>query len=432
VPQGDLPTAGPIVGDPCGAGTLTASDTLVDSDGAGNLAFRAACGGVLGIFRIPAGGGPLVQVAALDDVTTAGPGFFFDDPSIQGSDASFSGTRAGIYRIHCSATACDPPTTIAQPLTAIPGLPGEDIATVYTEVLAGQGNLVGFQVTTRGGPFRRDALLASRAGVLELVTASGLIIPGTTAEVTDVFGNGLAAVASPLATDKRGIAFTVDFTDPNDLSASSGVYLTRSGVTTEIARTVSRRPAEAVRPVPTPLVKGTRVYFRATIADCFIRATGSVHTGLSCSGDTLRQSGHAPGPSEQTCRACGPWRCSHASLGGSFFGSVCSRRPRAAPRRSPAAATTLAARSTLVRVRHLSSARRWRDLARQRRTSSRASSSSARGQSPGSRRTISRRRRRRIPLLRSATVDRRPGGRVLSDVIGGTSPNALFLATLKR
>jgi hypothetical protein len=443
VPQGGLPTAGPIVGDPCGAGTLTAIDTLVDSDGAGNLAFRAACGGVLGIFRIPAGGGPLVQVAALDDVTTAGPGFFFDDPSIQGSDVSFSGTRAGIYRIHCSATACDPPTTIAQPLTAIPGLPGEEIATVYTEVLAGQGNLVGFQVTTRGGPFRRDALLASRAGVLELVTAGGLIIPGTTAEVTDVFGNGLAAVASPLATDKRGIAFTVEFTDPNDLSASSGVYLTRSGVTTEIARDGQPSPDGGLYDqFATPLVKGTRVYFRATtnLADCFVRATGSVHTGLGCSGDTLEE---PVGATLQTIETDVPGLASrgpvfHASLGGSFFGECLLTATTSGP--TPVACSgdplpyggaidTSSGFDTLVigasRKRVISLVNDENFLTGLFEFSPRAIARIAANDQPTPIGGVYSLFDPRPSIVSKAVV-------FVSDVIGGTSPNALFLATLKR
>jgi hypothetical protein len=443
VPQGGLPTAGPIVGDPCGAGTLTAIDNVVDSDGAGNLAFRAVCAGTFGIFRIPAGGGPLVQLATLDDATTAGPGFFFDDPSIQATDVSFPGSRAGVYRIHCSATSCDPPTTIAQPLTAIPGLSGEDIATVDPEVLAGQGDLVGFQVTTRGGPLRRDALLASRAGVLELVTAAGLIIPGTTAEVTDVFGNALAAVESPLATDKRGIAFTVDIDDPNDASASSGVYLTRSGVTTEIARDLQPSPDGGLYDqFATPLVKGSRVYFRAStdLADCFVRATGAVHTRLACTGDTLEE---PVGATLQTIESDVPGLASrgpvfHASLGGSFFGDCLLTATTSGPRPVACSGDLLPYGGAIdtssgfdaivigaARKRVISLADNGNGVTGLFEFSSRAIARIAANDQP-------------TPIGGVYSMfDPRPSivGKTVvfvSDVTGGTSPNALFLATLKR
>lgn len=443
VPQGGPPTAGPIVGDPCGAGTLTGIDTVVDSDGSGNLAFRAACGGVLGVFRIPAGGGPLVQVAALDDATTAGPGFFFDDPSIQGTNVSFPGSRAGIYGIHCSTTACDPPTTIAQPLTAVPGLPGEEIATVDTEVLAGQGKLVGFQVTTRGGPFRRDVLLASRAGVLELVAAGGVTIPGTTAEVNDVFGNGLVGVAAPLSTDKRGIVFTVDIDDPNDPIAGSAVYLTRNGVTTEIARDGQASPDGGVyNQFAAPLVKGSRVYFRATtnLADCFVRASGSVHTRLACTGDALEE---PVGATLQFVESDVPGLASrgpvfHASLGGSFFGDCLLTATTSGP--TPVACSgdllpyggaieTSSGFDTLVigaaRKRVISLATDENFLTGLFEFSPRAIARIAANDQP-------------TPIGGVYSMfDPRPSivGKTVvfvSDVIGGTSPSALFLATLKR
>jgi hypothetical protein len=263
---------------------FAALDGRVDVDTGGALAFRAACTGGRGIFKIPPGGVP-VTVVLQSEVTTAGPGFAFDDPTIEGTSIAFKGGRIGVYRIHCDSVGCGPITVVVQPLTAVPGLPGETITEIRPEILAGQGNLVAFVANLSG---TRYGLFAVRSGALELVTADGLTLPGTAGEVLDI---AWWASLAPIGADKRGVGFAIEIVDPADPEATTALYLARSGVITEIARAGQLAPnGEFYYSFDAPLVKGSRVFFRTETdfgTTCFVDAPGTTRTSLACSGDPM-------------------------------------------------------------------------------------------------------------------------------------------------
>ena len=281
-----LPTAVVTEGQPCPAGgVFTGVDTWVGIDTGGGLAFEATCTGGRGIFKIPPGGAP-VTVALQSEVTTAGPGFAFGDPTIEGTSIAFEGSRTGVHSIHCDSVGCGPITVLAQPLTAVPGLPGETITVINADILAGQGNLVAFVANLSG---TRYGLLAARSGVIELVTADGLTLPGTAVEVVDI---AWWAVPAPVGADKRGVGFAIEIFDPADPEATTGLYLARSGVITEIARAGQMAPNGEFYYgfFDAPLVKGSRVFFRTETdfgTTCLVGASGATQTNLACDGDPL-------------------------------------------------------------------------------------------------------------------------------------------------
>ena len=280
------PTAVVTEGQPCPAGGVFADvDTWVAIDSGGALAFRAACGGGgRGIFKVPPGGAP-ITVVLQSEVTAAGPGFAFDNPSIEGTSIAFAGSRTGVYRIRCDSVGCDPITVVAQPLAAVPGLAGETIGVIDSYILAGQGNMVAFDASLSGS---RYGVLAVRAGALELVAADGLTLPGTAVQVVDTAG---WAVPAPIGADKRGVGFAVEIFDEADPLATTGLYLARNGVITEIAREGQTAPNGGLYYgyFDAPLVKGSRVFFRAEtdFGTCFIDASGTMQTNVACDGDPV-------------------------------------------------------------------------------------------------------------------------------------------------
>jgi hypothetical protein len=279
-------------GDACPAGgVLAALDTWVDADPSGASVVRGGCTADNGVFAIPAGGGTPATVALQTDATTAGPGFVFGSPSRAGSAVAFLGTRTAVFQVHCDPFTCDPPTLVAGPLAPAPGLPGETIASIDPDQLAGQGRLVAFVGTTQGTS-RRGAIFAVRSGVPELVAVEGSTLPGTTTELLTVaIGNVSLAVPAFVGTDKRGVAFVADVYDSSNLSTSSALFLSRSGTVTEIARNGEPAPnGEAYFDFGAPLVKGGKVYFTTDTdvgTTCSVLAAGGVETGLLCGGDAL-------------------------------------------------------------------------------------------------------------------------------------------------
>lgn len=273
---------------PCPAGgAFRAIDPWLSADDAtGAIAFAAVCTGGRGIFEMAAGGGPPQAIALQTETTPVGAGFTFDDPTISGSSIAFEGSRGGVFRVSCPTAGCGAVTTVAAPLTAVPGLPGEVLSTIEPEMLAGQGDLIAFGATTTGAA-RRGAIVASRAGTLAVVAADGLAFPGTTTEPTDVL---FTSTPASFAADTRGVAFVTSIVDSGDPVASDGVYLWRGGTVTEMARNDQPAPNGGLYGTfSMPLAKGGRAFVLAdtTLGACFVSATSGGETSIACEGDSL-------------------------------------------------------------------------------------------------------------------------------------------------